>query len=142
MVTAILDLPISHFVQHFHCCMGVSCQHFTKTLISETAPWCGDISSFIKNEGSCAVYRCIRFLIFYFHEVLCDRWENVVFYKMDISESCHCQGLKSKEFSVCRAFFFRLQILPLMLFHTVGFTTRTKKKYFLLWRTLKGKGET
>lgn len=123
MVTAILDLSISHLAQHFHCCMCASCQHLTKTLMSETAPWCGDISSFIKNEASCAVYRCIRFLIF-FHEVLCDRWENVVFYKMDISESYHCQGLKSKGFAVCRAFFFKLQILPLCCFILLG---RTKK---------------
>lgn len=98
MVTAILDLPISHFVQHFHCCMRVSCQHFTKTLISETAPWCGDISSFIKNEGSCAVYRCIRFLIFFFMKFYVIDGRTWSFIKWIFLRAVIVRDLKAKSF--------------------------------------------
>lgn len=52
----------------------------------------------------------------------------MVFYKIYISESCQCQGLKSKEFAVCRAFFFKLKFFHLCCFILVCFTTRTKKQ--------------
>lgn len=126
-LTSMPDLPRSHLGVHFHCCMHVSCQHFTKTFLSETVPQCGDISSSIKKEDSCTLYRCIRGF-FIINEVLCSRQENLVFISCVFLRVAIVKEFKARVVNLW-SFFHQASDLSFMLFHTPQILLLKKKKH-------------